>query len=58
MTSVRLPVYVRVGDLAEHQVGVIILDEETSVALSQQSLAGLFRALADEVEKRAAAGQN
>jgi hypothetical protein len=48
--TTSVPVYVRVGDLSEHQVGTI---EWGRAELSQRALAQLLRATAREIEKQA-----
>lgn len=48
MSTVTLPVYLRVGDGEEHQVGTITADTATGMQLES---ADLLRAVADEIER-------
>lgn len=46
--TVSLPIYLRVGDDEEHEVGTITADSAAGLQLSS---ADLLRAVADEIER-------
>jgi hypothetical protein len=47
----RLPVYMRIGNSAEHEVGTIEVDLIDGQVTPETNLAGLFRAAADQIDK-------